>query len=63
MKNITLTTIAGREVMINWDNVEFAKESTSPYGDAYVEVHFGKQYVDIKETLQEIHEKCLHAIV
>ena len=63
MKNITLTTIAGREVMINWDYVEFAKERTSPYGDAYVEVHFGKQYVDIKETLQEIHEKCLGAIV
>ena len=47
--------------MINWDNVEFAKESTSPYGDAYIEVHFGKQYVDVKETLQEIDEKCLHA--
>ena len=57
MKNITLTTIAGREVMINWDNVEFAKESTSPYGDAYVEVHFGNQYVDVKETLEEINKK------
>ena len=64
MKNITLTvTGTGREVMVNWDNVEFAKETKSPYGDAYVEVHFGDQYVDVKETLQEIHEKCLGAIV
>ena len=63
MKNITLTVTGDRgEVMVNWNNVEFAKETKSPYGDDYVEVHFGKQYIDVKETLQEIHEKCLHAI-
>ncbi|MAH51905.1 hypothetical protein CMI37_39170 [Candidatus Pacearchaeota archaeon] len=64
MKNITLTiTGTGREVMVNWNNVEFAKVSKSPYGDDYVEVHFGDQHIDVKETLQEIHEKCLNALV
>ena len=49
--------------MVNWNNVDFAKESKTPYGDDYVEVYFGDQYVDVRETLQEIHEKCLHALV
>jgi hypothetical protein len=40
--------------MVNWDNVDFAKETKSAYGDAYVEVHFGDQYIDVKETLEEI---------
>ena len=56
MKNITLTANNGseKEVMVNWDNVNFAKETQSAYGNAYVEVHFGKQYIDVKETLEEI---------
>ena len=53
----------GREVIVNWNNVDFAKSTQSAYGDEYVEVHFGDQYVDVKETLQEIHEKCLGALV
>ena len=58
MKNITLTVNhTGREMMVNWDNVDFAKESKSVYGDDYVEVHFGAQYVDIKENLEEIEVK------
>ena len=58
MKNITLTTNStGREVLVNWGNVEFAKESKSPYGDDYVEIHFGKQSVDVKETLEEVEAK------
>ena len=43
--------------MVNWSNVDFAKETQSAYGDAYVEVHFGDQYVDVKETLEEIEVK------
>ena len=64
MKNITLTTNGTeREVIVNWNNVIFAKETQNPYGNNnYVEVHFGKEYIDVKETLQEIHEKCLNAI-
>ena len=58
MKNITLiANHTGREVMVNWDNVDFAKESKSVYGDDYVEIHFGKQSVDVKETLEEINNK------
>jgi len=64
MKNITLTnTGTGRELIVNWDNVDFAKSTVSQFGDDYVEIHFGDNYVDVKETLQEIHEKCLHALV
>jgi len=51
-----------REVIVNWNNVDFAKATQSAYGDEYVEVHFGDQCVDVKETLQEIHEKCLNAL-
>ena len=62
MKNITLTTTADREVMVNWNNVQLAKETKNPYGDNYVEIHFGDNTLDVKETLQEIHAKCLNAI-
>ena len=58
MKNITLTANhTGREIMVNWDNVDFARETQSVYGDTYVEIHFGKQSVDVKETLEEINNK------
>jgi hypothetical protein len=60
MKNITLTANGtGREVMVNWDNVQLAKETKTVYGDDYVEIHFGNNTLDVKETLQEIHAKCL----
>ena len=62
MKNITLTTTGDREVMVNWNNVQLAKVTKSPYGDQYVEIQFGDNTLDVKETLQEIHEKCIHAI-
>jgi|TARA_Y100000310_G_scaffold244298_1_gene248993 hypothetical protein len=58
MQNIKLTANSTeRELMVNWSNVDFAKETQSAYGDAYVEVHFGDQYVDVKETLEEIEVK------
>jgi hypothetical protein len=63
MKNITLTTTGEREVMVNWDNVQLAKATKSPYGDEYVEIYFGDNSLDVKETLQEIHGKCLNALV
>ena len=63
MKNITLTANgSAREVMVNWDNVQFARVSKTLYGDKYIEIHFGDNTLDVKETLQEIHEKCLHAL-
>ena len=64
MKNITLTVNGtGKEIIVNWNNVEFAKATSSAYGNDYVEIHFGDQWIDVKETLQEIHAKCLNAIV
>jgi hypothetical protein len=58
MQNVKLTANSTeRELMVNWSNVDFAKETQSAYGDAYVEVHFGDQYVDVKETLEEIEVK------
>jgi hypothetical protein len=36
MKNITLTTTADREVMVNWNNVDFAKDTQSHFGEVYV---------------------------
>ena len=64
MKNITLTANnTGREVMVNWDRVDYAEARISPYKEEYVEINFGEKHIDVKETLQEVHEKCLHAIV
>ena len=58
MQNIRLTANSTeRKLIVNWDNVDFAKESKSVYGDDYVEVHFGDQYVDVKENLEEIEVK------
>ena len=63
MKNITLTTITDREIIVNWNNVDYAEARVSPYKDEYVEISFGTKSVDVRETLQEIHEKCLNALV
>tara|TARA_Y100000310_G_scaffold208116_1_gene208627 strand:- start:1049 stop:1237 length:189 start_codon:yes stop_codon:yes gene_type:complete len=53
--NVKLTANSTeRKLIVNWSNVDFAKETQSAYGDTYVEVHFGDQYVDVKETLEEI---------
>jgi hypothetical protein len=58
MQNIRLTANSTeRKLIVNWDNVDFAKESKSVYGDDYVEIHFGKQSVDVKETLEEVEAK------
>ena len=46
-----------RKLIVNWDNVDFAKETQSVYGDAYVEVHFSDNSVDVKETLKQIEEE------
>ena len=63
MKNITLTTVGEREVIVNWNKVHYAATRLSPYKDEYVEISFGDKSLDVKENLQEIHEKCLNALV
>ena len=55
--NVKLTTNSNstkQKLIVNWDNVDFARETQSVYGDTYVEVNFGNQYIDVKETLEEI---------
>jgi len=60
MRNIKLTVNGtGRAVVVNWDNVNIAKETKSVYGDDYVEIHFGDQYIDVKETLQDIEQRLM----
>ena len=62
MKNVTLTTTGDREVIVNWNNVDYAIARMSPYKDEYVEISFGDRSIDVKENLQEIHGKCLHSL-
>ena len=58
MRNVTLTTHgSGKEVVVNWDNVYYAKEMSSPYGGEYVEVSFGDDKLDVKESLQDIEQR------
>ena len=61
MRNITLTANGSeREVMVNWDNVQFARVSKSPYGDEYIEIHFGNNTLDVKESLQDIEQRLMN---
>ena len=60
MRNITLTTNgSGKRVVVNWDNVNYAKEMSSPYGDEYVEISFGNDSMDVKESLQDIEQSLM----
>ena len=43
-----------REVLINWDNVDFVLATNTAYGDPYTEVHCNKQTLDVRETVEEI---------
>ena len=54
--NIKLTTRSGRDVIVNWANVNYAVTASNPYesNNEYVEIHCGKQQVDVKESLQDI---------
>lgn len=56
MKNIKLTTRGGRDVVVNWENVNYALTTSNPYESKkeYVEIHCGNQQIDVKESLQEI---------
>jgi len=55
MKNIRLTRNgSGREVLVNWSNVDFVNDTVSHFGDGYTEVHCGDSSIDVKESLEEI---------
>ena len=59
MRNIKLTTTAGRKVLVNWDNVNFAKHTKSHFGDSFVEIHCGDESIDVSETLEEIEQRLM----
>ena len=47
----------GRQVLINWDNVDFIKPTANHFGDSYTEVYCGKQTIDVEETLEQIEKE------
>ena len=48
------TNVDIRTVLVNWDNVDFAIDTHTHYGDDYTEIHCGSNTVDVKETLKDI---------
>jgi len=56
MKNIKLTTIADKTVLLNWDNVTYVKATSNHFGDNYSEIHLGEQVVDVKQTIAAIED-------
>ena len=52
--NVKLTTTHGKEVLVNWDNVDYIRETTSHYSEVYTEVHFGKNNLDIRESVEQV---------
>jgi hypothetical protein len=55
MNTIKLTSVnREREVILNWDNVDYAKNTANNFGEEYTEVYFGRNEVGVKESLEEI---------
>ena len=56
--NVKLTTTSGeREILLNWDNVDYVKSTANHFGDKYTEVHCGPKSLDVKESVEEIETK------
>jgi hypothetical protein len=54
MKTITLTHNK-KKVLVNWANVQFAKETGDHFGNDYVEVYFSNSdYISVEEGLADI---------
>ena len=56
MKKIRLkTTHTSCEVIVNWENVTYVRQTANHFGEAYVELHFTDGgYVEVGESLEEI---------
>ncbi|MAF25649.1 hypothetical protein CL634_08785 [bacterium] len=59
--NVKLTTAIGKEILINWNNVDFVRETSNHFGENYTEVDFGDHTIEVKEPLQDI-EILLHTL-
>ena len=56
--NVKLTTASSeKEVLLNWDNVDYIKSVANHFGDKYTEVHCGTKTLDEKESVEEIETK------
>jgi hypothetical protein len=54
MKTITLTH-NNKKILVNWTNVQFAKETGDNFGKEYVEVYFNSyDYISVEEGLADI---------
>jgi hypothetical protein len=54
MKTITLTHNK-KKILVNWANVQFAKETSDHFGNDYIEVYFTQSdYISVEEDLQQI---------
>ena len=43
-----------RTVLVNWDNVDFAVDNRSHFGDNYTQIHCGNNTIDVSESLKDI---------
>jgi len=54
MKTIKLTQ-NGKDLIVNWDNVQFAKEAEDTFHNTFVEVYFNRhECVRVEQSLQDI---------
>jgi hypothetical protein len=54
MKTIKLTQ-NGKDLIVNWANVQFAREAEDTYQNAFVEVFFNRhECVRVEQSLQDI---------
>jgi len=55
--NVKLTTSSGKEVLVNWESVNYVRETTNHFGESYTEIYFGKNNLDVKESVEEVEAK------
>ena len=56
---LTRNGVEKGEALVNWNNVLFAKQTASYYGDDYTELQFDDKTLDVKESLDEIDQIIL----
>ena len=58
MKNIKVRTLGDDEMFVNWDNVNYVKDSTNHFGQSYREIVFcNGNTVATSETIEELERK------
>ena len=58
MMNVKLTSLhSGREVLLNWDNVNFIMSVKNYSGQEYTEVCFNSKSLEVRETFDEVRQQ------